>query len=139
MRAPVAGTVARGELRRQDESFYTGKTADGEFVTANPREETHELLARGAARYEIYCQPCHDKRGLGRGILYEYGNVPTASFHDEQRRAYPAGQVFDVITNGIGLMEPYRYPVPTEDRWAIVAHVQRMQRERLAAETAEAR
>jgi hypothetical protein len=132
-RQPVPGTVARGELR-EDVALDTGRDADGEFLTANPLAVSDELLARGLDRYTIYCQPCHDKRGTGRGILFEKGNVPTASFHDEQRSGYPDGQGFDVITNGSGLMQGYRYPIPTEDRWAIVAHVNRLQDERQAGQ-----
>ena len=128
MRAPVEGTVARGELV-EDDAFTTGKNEAGEFLAEIP-PLTEAQLARGAERYGIYCQPCHDERGLGQGILFKYGNVPTASFHDEQRLAYPPGRIFDVITNGSGLMKPYRWPIQPADRWAIVAHVQKLQRER---------
>ncbi|HXV77880.1 MAG TPA: cytochrome c [Candidatus Polarisedimenticolaceae bacterium] len=128
MRAPVEGTVARGELQ-QDRPFHTGTDSAGNFLTEIP-PLTPAQLARGPERYAIYCEPCHDPRGLGQGILYEYGGVPTASFHDEQRSAYPPGRLFDVITNGSGLMQGYRYPIPPADRWAIVAHVQQLQRAR---------
>ena len=130
MREPVPGTVARGELRL-DVGFYTGLDAAGEFLPQSPVETTDEVLARGAVRYSIYCAPCHDERGTGTGILAEYASVPTASIHDPQRLAYPDGQYFDVITNGFGLMQGYAYPIPAEDRWAIVAHVRRLQQERL--------
>ena len=129
MRAPVAGAVARGELG-EDESFATGKDGTGEFLTEIPPLSEVER-ERGAERYRIYCQPCHDERGLGQGILYQYGGVPTASFHDEQRLGYPAGRIFDVITNGSGLMKGYRWPIPPADRWAIVGHVKELQRVRL--------
>ncbi len=131
MRAPVPGTVAIGELR-EDAAFFTGQGADGEFVAAIPVPVDDALVERGAQRYEIYCQPCHDARGFGRGILFERGSVPTASFHEEQFLAYPDGQIFDVITNGSGLMTGYRWPIPPWDRWAIVAHVRELQREQLA-------
>ena len=130
MRAPVPGTVARGELV-EDPTLLTGKDAAGEFLVENPLVVDDALLARGEQRYTIYCQPCHDKRGLGKGIMFERGSVPTASFHDEQRSAYPDGQIFDIITNGSGLMEPYRGQVSPADRWAIVAHVRHLQQERL--------
>ena len=42
------------------------------------------------------------------------------------------GQIFDVITNGTGLMPGYRWPIPPADRWAIVAHVRELQRTRVA-------
>jgi mono/diheme cytochrome c family protein len=80
----------------------------------------------------IYCQPCHDARGDGKGILFQRGNVPTATFHQEKILKYPDGQIFDVITNGTGLMSGYRWPIPPADRWAIVAYVRELQRERQA-------
>ena len=131
MRAPVPGTVAIGELR-EDTAFFAGQEADGQFVTEIPVTVDEALLERGAQRYEIYCQPCHDARGDGRGILFQRGSVPTASFHDEQYLAYPDGQIFDVITNGLGLMSGYRWPITPADRWAIVAYVRQLQREQLA-------
>jgi len=127
MRQPVAGTIARGELH-EDPAFHTGKDDAGDFLVTLPLEVSDELLTRGAQRYAIYCSPCHDARGTGRGILYDQG-VPTASFFEPRLIEYPDGQIFDVITNGLGFMSGYRYPVPPEDRWAIIAHVRRMQRE----------
>jgi mono/diheme cytochrome c family protein len=133
MRAPLAGTVARGALDR-DPSVATGRDASGEILAASPIEVDEVVLARGEERYAIYCQPCHDPRGNGRGILFEYGSVPTPSFHDEQRRGYSDGRVFDIITHGSGLMQGYAWPIPPEDRWAIVAYVRRLQQERVTAE-----
>ena len=131
MRQPVPGTVAIGGLKA-DTAFFTGRGANGQFVAAIPRPVDEALLARGRERYEIYCQPCHDARGDGQGILFQRGNVPTASFHQEKVQAYPDGQIFDVITNGQGLMSGYRWPIPPADRWAIVAYVRELQRERRA-------
>jgi mono/diheme cytochrome c family protein len=131
MREPVPGTVAIGGLR-EDEPFFTGKAADGQFVAAIPHPVDEALLERGRQRYGIYCQPCHDARGDGRGILFQRGNVPTATFHQDKILNYPDGQIFDVITNGVGLMPAYRWPIPPADRWAIVAYVRELQRERQA-------
>ena len=91
------------------------------------------LVERGRQRYTIYCQPCHDARGDGKGILFQRGNVPTASFHQEKILKYPDGQIFDVITNGLGLMSGYRWPIPPADRWAIIAYVRELERKRLAS------
>jgi mono/diheme cytochrome c family protein len=134
MRQPVPGTVAIGGLK-EDAAFFTGKGADGQFVAAIPRPVDEALLERGRQRYEIYCQPCHDARGDGQGILFQRGKVPTATFHQEKIQKYSDGQIFDVITNGVGLMPAYRWPIPPADRWAIVAHVRELQRERQARAT----
>jgi mono/diheme cytochrome c family protein len=128
MRPPVPGTVAIGGLK-EDAAFFTGKGADGQFV---PMPADEAMLERGRQRYVIYCQPCHDARGDGKGILFQRGSVPTATFHQDKVLKYPDGQLFDVITNGMGLMPSYRWPIPPSDRWAIIAHVRELQRDRLA-------
>jgi hypothetical protein len=131
MREPVPGTVPIGGLR-EDDAFFTGKGADGQFVATIPHTVDEAFLERGRQRYVIYCQPCHDARGDGRGILFQRGNVPTATYHQEKILKYADGQIFDVITNGVGLMGAYRWPIPPADRWAIVAHVRQLQREAIA-------
>jgi mono/diheme cytochrome c family protein len=132
MREPVPGTIPVGGLK-EDAAFFTGKRADGQFVATIPVTVDDALLERGRQRYVIYCQPCHDARGDGKGILFQRGNVPTASFHAEKILKYPDGQVFDIMTNGMGLMPAYRWPIPPADRWAILAHVRDLERKRLAS------
>jgi mono/diheme cytochrome c family protein len=132
MREPVPGTIAIGGLK-EDAAFFTGKGADGQFVATVPVPQNEALLERGRQRYVIYCQPCHDARGEGKGILFQRGNVPTASFHDEKILKYPDGQIFDVMTNGMGLMPSYKWPIPPSDRWAIIAYIRELERRRPAS------
>jgi mono/diheme cytochrome c family protein len=131
MRQPIPGTVPIGGLK-EDVAFFTGKGANDQFVATIPVTMDDTGLERGRQRYVIYCQPCHDARGDGRGIMFQRGNVPTATFHQEKVLNYPDGQIFDVITNGFGLMPAYRWPIPPADRWAIVAYVRQLQRDRQA-------
>jgi nucleoid-associated protein YgaU len=56
----------------------------------------------------------------------------TATFHQEKIQKYADGQIFDVITNGVGLMPGYRWPIPPADRWAIIGYVRQLQRDRQA-------
>src|SRR5438105_14977797 len=68
-RAPVEGTVARGQLH-EDTYFHTGK--DG----ANPGDDmpfpvTEEVLQRGRERFEIYRTACHSRLGAGNGIIVQ--------------------------------------------------------------------
>lgn len=132
MRQPVPGTVPIGGLR-EDPAYFEGKGPDGKFVATIPVTVDAAMLERGHQRYTIYCQPCHDARGDGKGILFQRGNVPTASFHQDKIRNYPDGQIFDIVTNGSGLMPSYRWPIPVADRWAIIAYVRDLERKRLAA------
>jgi len=132
MREPVPGTIPIGGLK-EDAAFFTGKGADGQFVATVPVPQNEALLERGRQRYVIYCQPCHDARGEGKGILFQRGNVPTASFHDEKILKYPDGQIFDVMTNGMGLMPSYKWPIPPSDRWAIITYIRELERRRPAS------
>ncbi|HSR69635.1 MAG TPA: cytochrome c [Acidobacteriota bacterium] len=128
MRLPVAGTVARGEFYERDQqALLTGRDAQGNFVS-NPLDVDEAVMARGKNRYSIYCRPCHGELGDGLGVLYDSG-VPVASFKDPRIVALPDGEIFDTVTNGKGLMSGYRYPVPAEDRWAIIAYLRNLQQE----------
>ena len=73
MRPPVPGTVPIGGLK-EDAPFFTGKGADRKPVATIPLTVDAALLERGRQRYGIYCQPCHDARGDGKGILFTRGN-----------------------------------------------------------------
>lgn len=133
MRPPVPGTIARGHLH-EDLVLVTGMDASGQPVASSPVHVDDALLTRGAERYGIYCQPCHDERGEGKGILSERAKVPTANLLDKRIRELPDGAIFDTITNGKGLMASYRYPVTAPDRWAIIAYVRSMQKKSVETE-----
>ncbi len=125
-RAPVPGTVARGELA-SDPGLQTGATADGTPLTFVPIPVDEAFLERGAERYAIYCGPCHADDGSGQSMLRQRSGVATADLNQERLRQATDGYLFDVITNGFGLMGPYAYQLAPRDRWAVVAHVRRLQ------------
>jgi mono/diheme cytochrome c family protein len=134
MRTPVEGTVAR-EMEINP-VVATGRTADGQgFVDTIPpvvvqrAGDMEKLLARGQSRYGIYCVPCHDGTGAGKGLVIERAanqafQPPT--FHQERIRKMPDGQLYQVITYGYNNMPAY-VQVPADDRWAIVAYVRALQ------------
>ena len=119
------GTVARGWLR-SDARLSEGK--DGRvLVTTLPMPLTRELLLRGRERFNIFCAPCHDRAGGGRGMVVRRGYQPPPSLHIERLRDAPVGHFFDVMTNGLGAMPDYASQIPVEDRWAIAAYVKALQ------------
>ncbi|MGA7854330.1 MAG: cytochrome c [Candidatus Acidiferrales bacterium] len=124
-RQPVPGTVARGQLRL-DELLYTGKE-NGVESNRFPFPITHEDLERGRQRYNIYCTPCHDYTGSGRGVIVLRGFPPPPSYHIDRLRAAPVGHFFDVMTNGFGSMYSYASRVDPEDRWRIAAYIRVLQ------------
>lgn len=128
MRAPVEGTVARGNLR-DDTALYEGRNESGEFVTEIPMDVTKSFMYRGKERYDIYCAPCHGQTGDGQGIIMtgQYGYVPAPSFHREASYEMPAGQFYSAISEGIRNMPAYDSQIKVEDRWAIVSYIRALQ------------
>ena len=125
MRPPVEGAIARGALDLTG-VHGTGKQ-DGKFVAEIPIEVERATVLRGRERFNIYCAPCHDQTGSGRGMIVLRGYPPPPSFHTQALRQAPAGQLFDVITNGYRQMPDYAAQVLVDDRWAIVAYIRALQ------------
>jgi mono/diheme cytochrome c family protein len=111
---------------RTDELKYTGRV-NGVVADQFPFPVTREVLERGRARYNIYCSPCHDYTGSGRGMIVQRGFPPPPSYHIERLRQAPAGHFFEVMTNGFGAMYSYSGRITPEDRWAIVAYIRALQ------------
>ncbi len=125
--APVPETIARGELE-EDEAYVTGRAPARGYID-NPQEPSEETLARGEERYRIYCSPCHASSGDGRGTVYQRSGLESTDLREPRVRDLADGEIFEVISEGRGLMEGYAFPINVGDRWAIVEHVRRLQRE----------
>ena len=124
-RPPVAGAVARGELR-EDELLYTGYV-NGELATEFPMAVTRAVVERGRDRFDIYCSPCHGRLGDGAGAVVQRGFQRPPSYHSERLRGEPVGHFYNVISNGKGRMYSFNDRVPVEDRWAIVSYIRALQ------------
>jgi len=124
-RPHVEGTIARGTLQ-EDEAFFTGKVGTT-LVTEMPFPIDETVLNRGEQRYNIFCAPCHDATGGGKGIVVQRGYRQPTTFHIDRLRQAPPGHHFDVMTNGLGAMPDYRAQISPRDRWAIVAYIKALQ------------
>jgi mono/diheme cytochrome c family protein len=163
-RPVVEGTVPRGELPVGP--YYTGRKATnpaqvaalvaapnplgaavqaadgvGGYVDELPfaPDQLGRMMRRGQERFNIFCAPCHDRVGTGRGMIVERGFTAPPSLHTDKSRGFahkqqdlrlrdaPVGYYFEVITQGYGAMPSYRVQIPPEDRWAIVAYVRALQ------------
>ena len=123
-----AHTVARGNLRA-DTLYYTGRTAAGQLTATlpPPLALSRELLEHGRDRFTIFCTPCHDSTGSGRGMVVRRGFKQPPPYQLERLRQVPIGHFYDVMTNGFGVMASYASQIPPEDRWAIAAYVRALQ------------
>jgi len=111
---PPDGVVAQGDLARA-------------ASIATPPPVNAAFLARGRERYTIFCSPCHGLTGYGNGMIVQRGFPTPPSYHSARLRAVPGRHIFDVITNGYGVMYSYAARIPPRDRWAIVAYVRALQ------------
>ena len=121
----VANTVPRGYLN-DDRLLMTGKDGAADAAVF-PFPVTDAVMARGQERFNIYCSPCHGRTGMGDGMVVRRGFRRPPSFSEERVRNAAVGHLYDVITNGVGVMPDYQTQVPVDDRWAIVAYVRALQ------------
>lgn len=137
-RAPVAGTIARGQLE-DDPHRFAGRV-NGRHAAGFPFAITPAILQRGRERYQIFCMPCHDHSGSGNGAIVQRGFKQPVSFHDRFLVNAPEGRLYLAIMNGFGMMDGLAAQIPVDDRWAIVAYIRVLQRDQsaLLAEESEA-
>jgi mono/diheme cytochrome c family protein len=113
-RPEIAGTVA----------------ADADLApqpVALPATLSLAMLRHGQDRFNVFCSPCHayDAHGNGRVVQRGFPNPP--DLHSALIAALSDRQIFDVISNGYGVMFPYGGRVPSADRWAIVSYIRALQ------------
>lgn len=103
-------------------------------ITSDPKVFNAAFIQRGEQRYNIHCAICHGSSGNGKGVTSKYGILTAFNFQQPgstdpaNALAYRAeGAIFDVITNGKGLMGGYGGNVTLRDRWAIVAYIRALQ------------
>ncbi len=120
--------------------YDTGKVGDlyGDGlpteITSEPAVFNDDFIKRGEQRYNINCAICHGASGNGKGVTSKYGILTAFNFQQPgntdpaNAAAYRAdGAIFDVITNGKGLMGSYGGNITLRDRWAIVAYIRSLQ------------
>lgn len=140
-RLPPKLSVSRGNANEQTRVFdasyaapssadvlrFSGKTANGEFSDVFPYEVDYELMQSGKENYSIYCTSCHGAAGDGNGVTKPYGILAT-SYHDDRLRSVPDGYLYDVISNGKGLMYGLKDRLSNQQRWSIVLYLRALQR-----------
>lgn len=142
--------VFAADFRRAESlnpSFASGKDAKGAFLADFPAQSltfeqgklkdyavSPSTLELGRVKYQVYCMVCHGQAADGNGIMKvrsaiegDVAIVTIASLQSTVIRAYPNGQIYDVITNGKNTMMGYGDKLSPEERWAVVAYVRALQ------------
>ncbi len=95
------------------------------YVTMpNPVKSDAKSLAAGKALFQVNCEPCHGKKGLGNGtkapdLKTTPGNFTTAVF-----QAQTDGTIFYKMTEGRKEMPKSKKDLPNDiDRWNLVNYL----------------
>ena len=144
-RKPVLGTIPRNaqagvmpvEFGAGRAGYYFDGKKEGTFGNGLPNDlgiKTEDdmtgLLGRGEDMFNVHCAICHGKAGDGKGVVgHHLGKVGVVvpSLHAYPQDKFPDGYIYEVISNGKGLMGGYKHNLPVRDRWAIVSYLRALQ------------
>ena len=128
--------------RRADPFEATSAFPDGKVLQEPPRGTvpidddtdappppiTRELLELGHARFDAVCAVCHGITGTGESVVATKMELhPAPSIVDAENRARPRQRIYEIATQGYGLMAGYTDMLSHEERWAVAAYVQALQ------------
>lgn len=91
---------------------------------ANPVEPTDFALLEGKELYGIFCTPCHGETGAGDGpVGKKYVPTPSDIRPGGHGAHHSDGELFVILSNGIGGMPAFRADLSPEERWKIVLYL----------------
>jgi mono/diheme cytochrome c family protein len=128
MRLPPPGTVAWGRSSGKPDPSILAEDVANYSLKTMPVPVDAALLQRGQKIFNTYCVVCHGAFGNGNGVATNYGMATPANYHTDRLRQVTDGYLYQVLTEGKGLMGAYGPSIKPNDRWAAVAYVRALQR-----------
>lgn len=126
MRTPPANTLSRENY--DAEQVGSGLNPDGTFVETIPMPVDMATLELGKKNFQIVCAACHGLVGDGQSMVaVNMALANPASFHSEKLKSKPDGYIFQVASNGYGLMPPFGWRLTPKERWAVVAYIRALE------------
>jgi mono/diheme cytochrome c family protein len=124
MQSPPQGTVVHAPRDPLEQA-----SAGGAYLDHLPLPVTRELFTTGRFAFETYCAACHGANGSGDSEVARNMDLRRPpSLVDDRVRAFPPGRIFQVATEGYGLMPSYASELSPRERWAAVAYLMALQR-----------
>ncbi|GJM19082.1 MAG: hypothetical protein DHS20C14_12950 [Phycisphaeraceae bacterium] len=130
----------RARLLAEDDAFYRGIDADGQYLAYAPLTPTREIILQGQERFNIYCSACHGYLGDSKGLVGRKWSAPPANllsnplYSDRTQEQGTDGYIFHTIRNGFwnadgtNRMPSYGHAVNESEAWAIVLYLRTLQR-----------
>lgn len=86
----------------------------------NPYVGNQIAAQKGGMLYQKLCWTCHGKSGLGDGPAGKTLNPKPKNFKLESVQGQSDGELFWKISNGNGMMLPYKHSLSEEQLWQLV-------------------
>ncbi|HEX3772980.1 MAG TPA: cytochrome c [Polyangiaceae bacterium] len=123
MRAPVSDTVPRERPFVGQPVLETGRDSTG-YALVIPIALSRESLEQGRAAFERICATCHGVLGDGQSVVAEKMELrKPPSLHESRIAALPPGKIFEVASQGYGLMPGYAATLSVSERWSVIAYL----------------
>jgi len=132
MRGPPPDTHVYESSPGPNPLLDTGRE-HGDYALALPMPLSRSLLERGRAEFERVCATCHGILGDGVSVVAQKMELRAPpSLHEARITALPRGRIFEIISQGYGLMPSLAAEVAPGDRWAIIAYLDALRLSRAA-------
>lgn len=133
LQEPVEGTIPRGN----SPLHFTAEPEDairaGEILKSPIPAGDATAVARGAAVFSNFCQPCHGPTGKGDGLVVGRGYPAPPSLDADNARNMRDGQIFHIVTYGQKNMPSYASQISPQDRWNVIAFIRSIQTRAVAS------
>jgi hypothetical protein len=126
MRQPPEGAIPRERVLGAA-PLEEGIDENGQPLAHVPIGISMVFLEQGRHRFEITCATCHGLLGDGNSMVARNMSMrPPPSLYPFVR-SLPPGRLFQIISNGWGLMPPYAEHIPARERWAVIAYLRALE------------
>jgi mono/diheme cytochrome c family protein len=106
-------------------SYEEARTLQSPVASSPQRQE------QGNAVFRVNCAMCHGSDGRGTGMIAERFAAnsanPPADLTSERVRGRSDGEIFWIVTNGLGNMPPFGDLLTDDQRWTVVQSIRGMQ------------
>ncbi len=130
LQAPVEGTISR------EAENYPYKKTDADLIKAakikNPLKPDSQNIARGEKVYQTICLQCHGDKADGKGFLFTSGKFTYAPANLTSVKTINRtdGELYHIVTVGLGLMPAHGIIVRPDDRWKVIMYLRSLQRKK---------
>jgi mono/diheme cytochrome c family protein len=113
----------------------TGSRASLSFAQAgamqSPVAPSPQRLEQGQTIFRVNCAMCHGADGRGTGMIadrFAAGSAsPPVDFTSARARGRTDGELFWIVTNGLGNMPPFGDLLTDDQRWTVIQAIRGIQ------------